>query len=170
MVLNERVRSPHKQAVSRRWAMVTGLVVMSGLALVLMFMLTLATGNRTLYEENFAWLAMVNLAVAVLLLSVILWLLVRLARRWRQGKFGSRLLAKLAVIFALVGFVPGLLIYTVSYQFVSRSIESWFDVEVEGALTAGLNLGRTALEQNRFDDARVHFQVARALFLAGGAS
>lgn len=31
-------------------------------------------------------------------------------------------------------------------------------------------LGRTALEQNRFDDARVHFQVARALFLAGGAS
>ena len=146
MVLNERVRSPHKQAVSRRWAMVTGLVVMSGLALVLMFMLTLATGNRTLYEENFAWLAMVNLAVAVLLLSVILWLLVRLARRWRQGKFGSRLLAKLAVIFALVGFVPGLLIYTVSYQFVSRSIESWFDVEVEGALTAGLNLGRTALD------------------------
>lgn len=146
MALNERVRSPHKQAVSRRWAMVTGLVVMSGLALVLMFMLTLATGNRALYEENFAWLAVVNLTVAVLLLSVILWLLVRLAKRWRQGKFGSRLLAKLAVIFALVGFVPGLLIYTVSYQFVSRSIESWFDVEVEAALTAGLNLGRTALD------------------------
>ena len=27
---------------------------------------------------------------------------------------------------------PGLLIYGVSYQFVSRSIESWFDVRVEG--------------------------------------
>ncbi len=146
MELHERVRSPHKQAVSRRWAMVTALVVMSGLALVLMFMLTLATGNRERYEENFAWLAIVNGAVAVLLLLVILWLLVRLYRRWRKGKFGSRLLAKLAVIFALVGFVPGLLIYTVSYQFVSRSIESWFDVEVEAALTAGLNLGRTALD------------------------
>jgi nitrogen fixation/metabolism regulation signal transduction histidine kinase len=126
--------------------MLTGLVVMSGIALVLLFMLTLATGNRALYEANFAWLAIVNLAVAVLLLSVIVWLLVRLARRWWQGKFGSRLLAKLAVIFALVGVVPGLLIYTVSYQFVSRSIESWFDVEVEGALKAGLNLGRTALD------------------------
>ena len=34
----------------------------------------------------------------------------------------------------------------VSYQFVSRSIESWFDVKVEGALTAGLSLGRTALD------------------------
>ena len=42
--------------------------------------------------------------------------------------------------------VPGLLIYTVSYQFVSRSIESWFDVKVEGALDAGLNLGRSTLD------------------------
>jgi nitrogen fixation/metabolism regulation signal transduction histidine kinase len=61
-------------------------------------------------------------------------------------RFGSRLLLKLAAIFALAGFVPGMLIYVVSYQFVSRSIESWFDVKVEGALDAGLNLGRVTLE------------------------
>jgi nitrogen fixation/metabolism regulation signal transduction histidine kinase len=66
--------------------------------------------------------------------------------RLRQGRFGSRLLVKLAAIFALVGFAPGLLIYVVSYQFVSRSIETWFDVKVEGALEAGLNLGRVTLE------------------------
>jgi len=42
--------------------------------------------------------------------------------------------------------VPGLLIYVVSYQFVSRSIETWFDVEVEGALNAGVNLARVTLE------------------------
>jgi len=39
---------------------------------------------------------------------------VRLLLRVRHGKFGSRLLLKLAAIFALVGVVPGLLIYTVS--------------------------------------------------------
>ena len=33
-----------------------------------------------------------------------------------------------------------------SYQFVSRSIESWFDVKVEGALDAGLSLGRATLD------------------------
>jgi nitrogen fixation/metabolism regulation signal transduction histidine kinase len=38
------------------------------------------------------------------------------------------------------------LIYTVSYQFVSRSIESWFDVKVEGALDAGLALGRGTID------------------------
>jgi nitrogen fixation/metabolism regulation signal transduction histidine kinase len=56
------------------------------------------------------------------------------------------LLLKLAGIFGLVALVPGLLIYTVSYQFVSRSIETWFDVRVEGALEAGLNLGRSTLD------------------------
>ena len=39
-----------------------------------------------------------------------------------------------------------MLIYVVSYQFVSRSIESWFDVKVEGALDAGLSLGRATLD------------------------
>jgi nitrogen fixation/metabolism regulation signal transduction histidine kinase len=144
--MDTRLRPPHKQAASRRWAVGAALVFVTGVALVLMFMLTLATGNRARYEENFTWLAIVNLAVAGLLLAVIVWLLSRLAGRWRRGKFGSRLLSKLAVIFAVVGFMPGLLIYTVSYQFVSRSIESWFDVRVESALSAGLSLGRTVLD------------------------
>ena len=42
--------------------------------------------------------------------------------------------------------MPGALVYVVSYQFVARSIESWFDVKVEGALDAGLNLGRATLD------------------------
>ncbi len=69
-----------------------------------------------------------------------------LLQRWHQRKFGSRLLLKLATIFALVGVLPGALIYAVSYQFVSRSIESWFDVKVEGALTAGVNLASVTLD------------------------
>jgi nitrogen fixation/metabolism regulation signal transduction histidine kinase len=68
------------------------------------------------------------------------------SKRVRQGKFGSRLLVKLATIFALVGILPGLLIYAVSYQFVTRSIEVWFDTKVEVALDAGLNLSRSTLE------------------------
>ena len=119
---------------------------MAGVGMVLLFLLTLATNNRALYEQNFTWLVGINVAVAAFLLLVILWLALRLALRLKRGKFGSRLLIKLAAIIGLVGILPGVLIYTVSYQFVSRSIESWFDVRVESALTAGLNLGRTTLE------------------------
>jgi nitrogen fixation/metabolism regulation signal transduction histidine kinase len=119
---------------------------MAAIGLVLLLLLTQATNHRELYERNYAWLLATNIVVAAILLVAILWAAVRLWRRLRRGLFGSRLLVKLAAIFALVGFAPGLLIYVVSYQFVSRSIESWFDVKVEGALEAGLSLGRTTID------------------------
>ncbi len=133
-------------AASRRWLLGLGLVFMGGLALVLFFLLTLATDHRAFEAAGYASLLWLNLAVATVLGLVLLWLAARLVGRWRRRRFGSRLLVKLAAIFGLVGFVPGLLIYVVSYQFVSRSIEAWFDVRVETALTAGLNLGRTTLD------------------------
>jgi nitrogen fixation/metabolism regulation signal transduction histidine kinase len=129
-----------------RWAVGIGAAIMVAIAIVLLFLLTLATNNRELYERNYGRLLVVNAVVAGILLLVILWVAIRLVSRLRRRKFGSRLLIKLAAIFALVGFAPGLLIYVVSYQFVSRSIESWFDVKVEGALDAGLNLGRVTLD------------------------
>ncbi len=129
-----------------RWAIAAGATVMVAIGIVLLFLLTQATNNRELYERNYGRLFAVNVLVAGLLLLVIGWIVVRLASRLRRGRFGSRLLVKLAAIFALVGFIPGMLIYVVSYQFVSRSIESWFDVKVEGALDAGLSLGRATLD------------------------
>src|SRR4051794_17985126 len=129
-----------------RWAVGVGAAIMVAIGIVLMFLLTQATNNRELYERNYQRLFILNVVVAGMLLLVIVWVAFRLLTRLRRGKFGSRLLVKLAAIFALVGFMPGLLIYVVSYQFVSRSIESWFDVKVEGALDAGLNLGRATLD------------------------
>jgi len=129
-----------------RWAWIVALIAVTGVGLVLAFVLSLNTEGRGFYERNFVWLFWLNVAVAALLVLVIVLAAVRLVVRTRRGKFGSRLLFKLAGIFALVGVVPGVLIYTASYQFVSRSIEAWFDVRVEGALDAGLNLGRGTLD------------------------
>ncbi|MBX3619498.1 MAG: PAS-domain containing protein [Rhizobacter sp.] len=129
-----------------RWAWIISLVAVTGAGLVLVFLLSLATNSRGLYERHYVWLFWVNVVVAGLLVLVIGIAGVRLLLRVRRGKFGSRLLLRLAAVFAMVGVVPGLLIYTVSYQFVSRSIESWFDVKVEGALDAGLSLGRGTLD------------------------
>jgi nitrogen fixation/metabolism regulation signal transduction histidine kinase len=146
-----RLEPPRRSPRATRWAVVAGLVFATGVAMVLLFLLTVTTRNRALYEDNFGWLVTVNVSVAALLGLGLLWLVVKLVLRFRKGKFGSRLLLKLAAIIGLVGVLPGLLIYTVSYQFVSRSIESWFDVRVESALNAGLNLGRTALDTQTAD-------------------
>ncbi len=137
---------PLHRSRALRWTVGVGTAIMAAIGLVLLFLLTQATNNRELYERNYGRLFTLNVIVAALLLVTIAWIAYRLAARLRQGRFGSRLLVKLAAIFALAGFAPGVLIYVVSYQFVSRSIESWFDVKVEGALDAGLNLGRVTLE------------------------
>ena len=131
---------------ANRWTWIISSVAVTGAALVLAFMLAIATNNRSFYERHYDWLFWVNVAVAGVLALVIVIATARLLLRLQRGKFGSRLLLKLAAIFALVGVLPGMLIYTVSYQFVSRSIESWFDVKVEGALDAGLSLGRGTLD------------------------
>ena len=130
----------------RGWWLVVGLTILVSMALVLLFLLTQATQRWEAYEQNFGLLFGLNMVFAALLLAVIAWFGLRLFYRLRQGKFGSRLLVKLASIFALVGILPGLLIYAVSYQFVTRSIEVWFDTKVEVALDAGLNLSRSTLE------------------------
>ena len=144
--MTTRSTDPARHARALRWSVGVGVAIMAAIALVLVFLLTLATNNRALYERNYAWLFGVNVVVALLLFAVLAWVALRLAVRLRRGRFGSRLLVKLAAIFALVGLLPGLLIYGVSYQFVSRSIESWFDVRVEGALAAGVSLARATLE------------------------
>jgi len=129
-----------------RWLLLIGALTVLVIGLGLLVLMTQATGNRERYNQTYEWLVLINAVVASGLLVTIVWGMLRLLLRLRRGQFGSRLLIKLAGIFGLVGVVPGVLIYVVSYQFVSRSIESWFDVKVEAALVAGLNLGRATLD------------------------
>jgi nitrogen fixation/metabolism regulation signal transduction histidine kinase len=131
---------------STRWGWAIALLAVVGLFLVLAFVLSLLAQGPTRYERDLLWLFWVNVGVAGLLVLVLAVATVRLVVRLRRGKFGSRLLLKLAGIFAVVAVLPGALIYTVSYQFVSRSIEAWFDSRVENALDAGLALGKGTLE------------------------
>jgi nitrogen fixation/metabolism regulation signal transduction histidine kinase len=131
---------------SARWSWTVAGVVLVAVGLVVLFVLALTGEAGTFVERHLEALLWLNIAVAALLVLVILLAALRLAIRTRQGKFGSLLLIKLAGIFALVGVVPGVLIYTVSVQFVSRSIEVWFDARVQGALDAGIDLGRGTLD------------------------
>ena len=114
-------------------------------ALLLLVLLAIASSNTEFFDNYFIWLYAANVVIGVCLTLVILVLTVVIAVRWHRGHFGTRLIAKLAMIFALVGIVPGLILYGVSLQFVSRSIETWFDVQVESALNSGLELGRVTL-------------------------
>jgi nitrogen fixation/metabolism regulation signal transduction histidine kinase len=123
-----------------------GVLVALTLGAVLLYLLAVASANTAAFERHYPLLLAVNGAVALLLAVLVALLVARLVRRLRQRRFGARLMARFAIAFALVGVLPGLLIYVVSVEFLSRSIESWFEVRVDRALESGLTLGRAVLE------------------------
>ncbi len=133
---------------SAKKQMVLLAVLIGFLALLLLGLLTGVSAQTEFLNKYFIWLYSANIVVGAVLLLVLVSLGITMAIRWRQGYFGTKLIVKLAMIFGLVGVLPGAILYSVSLQFVSRSIESWFDVKVESALEAGLELGRQNLDKS----------------------
>ena len=121
-------------------------VVGGAIISILLFLLASASDNSGFFDRYYSWLLGLNAAVALALLGLVAVSLFRLYARFKSGKFGSKLMTRLVLLFAAIGVLPGLIIFLVSVQFVSRSIESWFNVRVEEALEAGINLGRAGLD------------------------
>jgi nitrogen fixation/metabolism regulation signal transduction histidine kinase len=124
-----------------------GVIVGGAMVSILLFLLASASDNSSFFDRYYSWLLGLNAAVAAALLIFVVVALARLYARYKSGKFGSRLMARLVLLFAGIGILPGLVIFLVSVQFVSHSIESWFDVKIESALKSGLDLGVAALDQ-----------------------
>lgn len=113
---------------------------------LLLFLLSSASENTNLFSHNYyALLALAGL-LAASLITLIGYQFWQLRRDLNSRVFGAKLSLRLALFFTLIAILPGLLVYGVSVQYLSKSIESWFDVRVERALEGGLNLGRNVLE------------------------
>ena len=116
------------------------------LGAVLLFLLSRASSNTAAFGEHYTLLIVLNSLLAVILAGLIGYQVWVVTQRIRAQVFGARLTMRLIVLFALMAVVPGTLIYGVSVQFLTRSIESWFDVRVDSALEGGINLGRSVLD------------------------
>jgi nitrogen fixation/metabolism regulation signal transduction histidine kinase len=122
------------------------LIVSVALGLVLLYLLSLASANTAISGDYYKILLYINIALAGALIVLIGFQLWHLTIKIRNGVMGSRLTLRLLSTFALMAIIPGLIVYLVSVNFLTRSIESWFNVKVESALDGGLSLGRRALD------------------------
>ncbi|HLR81648.1 MAG TPA: ATP-binding protein [Paenalcaligenes sp.] len=134
-----------------RWVLRIALTVAAFSAVALLVLLAWSTGNASRFAEQYDVLLIVTAVLAVALLTWVLILSFRLWRQTRRRQFGARMTARFALYFTFLGILPGILIYVLSVQFMSRSIESWFNVRVDSALEAGINLGREALDAQLAD-------------------
>lgn len=117
-------------------------LALAGLSL---FGLAATSSDSKLFEKWFPVLSIVNRAIVVLLFSVVIAMVIRLWQRIRAHEFGAHMTSKLAGVMALLVLIPCLTIYVVSNVFISRSIDSWFDVRVERALDSGVTITRGIL-------------------------
>jgi nitrogen fixation/metabolism regulation signal transduction histidine kinase len=126
-----------------KWLLIIG----GAVAAVGLFLLATASGDTAMFARHYPLLLGLNAALAALLAALVIAQLVMLARRHRARVFGARLTLRLLVRFAALAVLPGLIVYAVSVVFLTRSIESWFDVKVDAALEGGINLGQQVIEQ-----------------------
>jgi nitrogen fixation/metabolism regulation signal transduction histidine kinase len=157
---------PSRTTRSLRWLLLIG----ACLGVISLFLLATATANTQLFAGSYDVLLVLNGTMVVLLMALVGYQLWRLRRRFKQGVFGSRLAARLVLLFALVAVLPGALLYAVSVQFLGKSIESWFDVRVDRALEGGLNLGRSSLDYLLKETSNKAAQIALSLSEGGAGS
>jgi PAS domain S-box-containing protein len=123
------------------------LVIISGIVgAALLYLLSSASANTDLFSHNYYVLLIMTGVLALGLAGLVASQGWQLRAKLKQQVYGARLTLRLVTVFSVIAVLPGILVYAVSVQFLSKSIESWFDVRVEKALEGGLNLGRSSLE------------------------
>ena len=144
-----------------RW--VSGVGPLAVLTLVLLAALKLmsaATENSATFGRLYTLLILVSLVGLALLATLITVNLVRLLRQRHAGVAGSRLATRMVLMFVLVAGTPVLVVFYFSLQLLERGIDSWFDVQVDRALTDALELSRSALETRMREVHRLTQQAA----------
>lgn len=120
--------------------------VSAALGLVLLYLLSLASANTAISGDYYEVLLYLNIALATVLVVLITLQFKNLYKNIKNHVVGSRLNLRMVSAFAMMAIIPGVIVYSVSVNFLSQSIESWFNVKVESALDGGLSLGQRALD------------------------
>lgn len=130
--------------VSRRFRVMLITIIVLGLALLLG--LAFATRSTASFADNYTIVLLLNLVIIITMVVVLLLLAYWLYLRWRHNAFGTRLLTRFAFSFVILAVVPSILLVFISNLFVSRTIDSWFSLKLDSALTAGIDFGHDRLQ------------------------
>ena len=114
-------------------------------------LLTPAVENKGFLGDFYGGLVALNVIGIVIMTTLTAVNIYRLIRQFRAQVLGARLALRFVVIFALLAIIPLSLVYYFSVYFLSRGVDSWFDVRIEQALDDALLLGQTSLEATKTD-------------------
>ncbi|TDY03700.1 ATP-binding protein [Thiohalophilus thiocyanatoxydans] len=121
------------------------IIILFVLLLTSLYLMSGATHNSALFGELYSLMLGVNILAIFLLLVLIGKSLWQLIQQYRRKDTGTRLTARLVVMFVILSVTPVSVVYYFSLDFIKRGIDSWFDVRVENALNDALELSQASL-------------------------
>ena len=92
-------------------------------------------------------LTSINFILIVLLLFLIIRNLFKLFDEHRRGVIGSRLRTKLVAMFVGLSLIPTILLFIFAINFLSYSIEFWFNIKIGDALNRSLEVAQVYYQQ-----------------------
>jgi two-component system nitrogen regulation sensor histidine kinase NtrY len=105
----------------------------------------------------------INLLLLILLIFLVFRNLVKLLYDRRRKVMGAKLRTRLVVAFLVLTIVPTVVLFYFSINFITTSIEFWFNVPVEQALENSLRVGGRLYdrveENSRFFLERISYQI-----------
>ena len=120
-------------------------VAFIGIALLILLAKSLSN-SELVSSDTFRLLLIFNIVFVCALIGLITIQIAKLLQNVKKEIVGSRLTMRLVLSFAIVVIIPVTIVYMVSVSFLTKSIESWFNVQVESALQGGLSLGQKTLD------------------------
>jgi len=95
--------------------------------------------------------SLININIILLLLMVFLVFrnLVRLVFEQRQISMGKSLRTRLVISFISLSLIPTILLFFIALQFVSTSMDYWFNSNVEASLDESLKVAQNIYQENR---------------------
>ena len=84
----------------------------------------------------------INLILLVLLIFLVIRNLVKLLFERKRRVMGTRLRTKLVAAFVSLSLVPTVLLFITAVIFITRSVENWFNVQVESSLQGSLEVAQ----------------------------
>ena len=126
-------------------------LLLSAFLLIASVLLSRAAVNDELFGDFYSALILLNVIGIGLLALMNAFQIWRLIGQFRAKVLGSRLTLRFVGTFAVLSLIPLAVVYYFAVQFLSRGIDSWFDVQIEQALDDALLLGRSSLESIKFD-------------------
>jgi nitrogen fixation/metabolism regulation signal transduction histidine kinase len=120
-------------------------VAFIGIALLILLAKSLSN-SELVSSDTFRLLLIFNIIFVCSLVVLITIQIIKLLQNVKKEIVGSRLTMRLVLSFATIVIIPVTIVYLASVSFLTKSIESWFNVQVESALQGGLSLGQKTLD------------------------